>query len=86
LFDLATPINLEEILLKRIGNTKRVPRPAVEANQITRLSLDHRAGFVLSLVDGINSIDDILDVSGMPRLEALQILCGLVDRKVIKLA
>jgi hypothetical protein len=37
------------------------------------------------MIDGISSVDDLLDVSGMPRLDALRILCDLLDAKVISL-
>jgi hypothetical protein len=49
------------------------------------LSLDHRAGFLLSLVDGRLTIEELLDISGMPRLDALRILYGLLDQRVIAL-
>ena len=45
-----------------------------------------RAGFLLSLVDGISSIEELLDISSMPRLEALRILYGLLDQRVIALS
>ena len=47
------------------------------------LHLDHRAGFLLSCIDGMSSIDDILDVSGMRELDALRILFELVQENVI---
>jgi hypothetical protein len=47
------------------------------------LSLDHRAGFVLSCVDGYSSIDEILDVSGMPPLDALRVLYELLQQRII---
>ena len=36
--------------------------------------LDHRAGFVLTFVDGVSSVDTRIDASGLPRLEMLRIL------------
>jgi len=75
----------EEQLLAKLGGELKVPKLAVDRAKINTLALDHRAGFVLSLVDGRIPIEDILDVSGMPRRDALRILCELVDRGVIKL-
>ena len=46
-------------------------------------ALDHRAGFVLTFVDGMSSVDDILDASGLPRVEALHILADLLTKGVI---
>ena len=40
---------------------------------------------LLSLVDGMSSIEDILDVSGMSRLDALRIMFTLVQQRVISL-
>lgn len=79
-----------EVLLdmysSRIAGLDRVPRISMGPDQIRWLSLDHRAGFLLSMIDGISSIDDLLDVSGMPRLDALRILCELLEAKVIALS
>jgi hypothetical protein len=58
---------------------------AIQQEEIRWLSLDHRAGFLLSLIDGSLSIEELLDVCGMPRLDALRILFGLFDQRVIAL-
>src|SRR5262245_55560813 len=70
----------------RLGSLKRVATLAIPTDEIRWLSLDHRAGFLLSLVDGISSIEEILDISGMSRLDALRIVCVLLDQRVIALA
>jgi hypothetical protein len=79
-----------EVLLdmysSRISGLHRVPAVAMGADQIRWLSLDHRAGFILSMIDGVSSVDDLLDVSGMPRLDALRIVCELLDAKAISLS
>ena len=69
----------------RIADMQRVPNIIMSPDQIRWLSLDHRAGFLLSMIDGISSVDDLLDVSGMQRLDALRIICTLLDQKVIAL-
>ena len=43
-----------------------------------------RAAFLLSRVDGTLSLDEILDVSGMPRLEAYRYLCQLFLRGILR--
>ena len=53
------------------------------AREVSLLPLDHREGFLLSLVDGVTSIETILDVCAMPADEALEILNSLVDRGVL---
>jgi hypothetical protein len=77
---------LAQMYLARLGSLAQVVRVAVSGDQIRWLSLDHRAGFLLSLVDGQSSIETLLDISGMPRLEALRILFGLLDQRVIVLS
>jgi hypothetical protein len=67
----------------RLGSLDRSVRLLIPEDEIRWLSVDHRAGFVLSLVDGSATFDEILDRSGMERLEALHILAELLDRGVI---
>lgn len=74
---------LEQMYAARLGALDRVPFMAVASDQLRWLSIDHRAGFVLSHVDGISSLEQILDVSGMARLDALRILYELVQHRVI---
>jgi hypothetical protein len=70
----------------RIGQLSQVASVAVPPDQIRWLSLDHRAGFLLSLVDGHSTLDEVLDISGMPRLDAVRILFSLIEERVISLA
>lgn len=74
---------LEQMYTTRIGPLERVPFVAVPQEQLRWLSLDHRSGFVLSHVDGMCSLEQILDVSGMPPLDALRILYELLQQRVI---
>ncbi len=74
---------LESMYSARLGALGRVPIVVVPRTQMQWLSIDHRAGFVLSLVDGASTLEMILDVCGMPRLDALRILSELVERKIL---
>jgi hypothetical protein len=76
---------LSQMYLARLGSPTQAVRVVVPSDQIRWLSLDHRAGFLLSLVDGVSTIEELLDISGMPRLDALRILYGLLDQRVIAL-
>ena len=53
------------------------------SDEIRWLSLDHRAGFLLSCVDGRMTVEELIDVSCMSELDALRILCDLRDRGAI---
>ncbi|MGD0674767.1 MAG: hypothetical protein ABSC94_05075 [Polyangiaceae bacterium] len=74
---------LEKMFAAKIGALERVPVVIVPRAQMRWLSIDHRAGFILSLVDGASSVEMILDVSGMPKLDALRILQDLVDQRIV---
>lgn len=74
---------LKQMYTTRIGPLDRVPMVMVARDQLRWLSIDHRAGFVLSLVDGVSSLEMILDVSGMPELDALRILSELAQQRII---
>jgi hypothetical protein len=77
---------LESMYAARLGPLDRVPSVAVQRAQLRWLSIDHRAGFVLSLVDGSSTLEMILDVCGMPRLDAMRILDQLVQQRIVSLA
>ncbi len=74
---------LRQMYLTRVGPLDRVPIVMVARDQLRWLTIDHRAGFVLSLVDGVSSLEMILDVSGMPELDALRILSELAQQRII---
>ena len=67
-----------------IGDMTAVPLVAVPLHEIAAHALDHRTGFLLSRIDGMLTFEDILDVAGMPRLEAYQILSNLLRKGVIE--
>lgn len=77
---------LEHLYTSRLGGLGRVPSVAIPDSDLRWLGLDHRAGFLLSRVDGQNSIDELVDISGMPKLEALKTLVELLEVGAIRLA
>lgn len=74
---------LRKMYSARLGPLDRVPTVMVARDQLRWLSIDHRAGFVLSLIDGVSSLEMILDVTGMPELDALRILSELAQQRII---
>ena len=69
---------------RRIGAFSRVPVLAISMHELRKRDLDHRAGFLLSLVDGVSSFEALVDVSAMPRVEALRLLAKLVDDGILR--
>jgi hypothetical protein len=76
---------LEGIYAARLGPMTRMPIVTMGPSQIDGLGIDHRAGFLLSLVDGASTLEAILDVCGMAKLDAMRILHELVQRGAVKL-
>ncbi len=70
----------ESEIMARLGSASAIP---ILVADVTKLNLDHRAAFVLRFLDGMSSVDDILDASGLPRIDALRILDALLSGRVI---
>jgi hypothetical protein len=67
-----------------IGDLQRTPALAKPLHELSNAPISPRAAFLLSRVDGTLSIDELLDVSGMPRLEAYRYLCQLFLRGILR--
>jgi hypothetical protein len=67
----------------RIGPLTLVPKLMIKSGDLVWLNLDHRAGFVLSQVDGRVSFEEIFALSGMDRLDTARILAQLLRDQVI---
>lgn len=75
--------NLLKMYEAKIGPLEQVPEVLVSNEEVIWLNLNHRAGFILSQVDGTVSYDDLISLSGMPRLDTVRILTELLDQSVI---
>ncbi|MEM9067479.1 MAG: hypothetical protein AAGE52_03205 [Myxococcota bacterium] len=76
---------LEQLYTSRLGGMSTVPRMGIPETDIRWLGLDNRAAFLLSRVDGEHTIEELVDVSAMPRLEALKTLVSLEELGAIKI-
>lgn len=74
---------LEKIYLAKMGHLESIPVVCMDDQRLIWLGLDHRSGFVLSQVDGMSSYAEIVEVTGMTRLEAYRILAQLCEQGVI---
>ncbi|MGC4116336.1 MAG: hypothetical protein QM765_17525 [Myxococcales bacterium] len=68
----------------KLGDLSRRPVTLMTPDQIVWLNIDHRAGFLLSLIDGTSSFEEIFLLSSMSRLETAKILVKLLQEKAIK--
>jgi hypothetical protein len=64
---------------------RAIPWLVMTLDQVKSLPLDPRAGLIISLIDGDCTIEMILDMSGIPENEALEILGTRLELRVIVL-
>lgn len=64
---------------------RRKPALRATVDELRAFRLDHREGFLLSLVDGRTSLEGVLEASGLPMIDALRIFCELVEKRIIAL-
>ncbi len=67
-----------------LGDLERQPALARPLHELASAPISPRAAFLLSRIDGTLTLDEILDVSGMPRLEAYRHLCQLFLRGILR--
>jgi hypothetical protein len=60
-----------------------VPVVVMPVDLLKRLPLDHRAGFLLSLMDGAIDLDTMVEIAGIPRGEVLRQVRDLFESGVV---
>ena len=73
-----------QIFQSFIGDLDRMPQLAKPLHELANAPISPRAAFLLSRIDGTLTIDELLDVSGMPRLEAYRHICQLFLRGILR--
>jgi tetratricopeptide (TPR) repeat protein len=68
----------------RTGSGDRVPFVRIAPSEVMKYNLPAPAGFLLSIIDGSVSIDELLQVSGMDPFEALRALHNLLDAGIVE--
>ena len=61
-----------------------IPRLLKSMGEVSKLKIDHRAGFLLAHVDGMQTLEEILDICAMPSAEALSLISTLKEMGVIE--
>ena len=74
--DSARPL-FERAFCACIGDMKCAPIRAIRSEELAAHGLDHRAAFLMSRMDGMLTVGDLLDIAGMPRFEALRLMAAL---------
>jgi hypothetical protein len=70
--------------LENLGGRLAIPRVVMNPEEVRSAALDHRSGFLLSFIDGSMTIEEVLDVSSMPELDALRIMFELRMQGIIQ--
>jgi hypothetical protein len=70
----------------QLSLTERHSIPSIlkSPQEVSKLPIDHRAGFLLAHVDGMQTLEEILDVCAMPATEALDLIAKLKQMGVIE--
>jgi hypothetical protein len=74
-----------EMYVGKLGGFSRRIKVIMTADKMRWLALDHRAGFLVSRIIDPTTVEDMLDICGMPELQALEVLCDLESQEVIEL-
>jgi len=74
---------LEQQCLSAIGSESAVLVAAVTPKELKTFVLDNVSAFLFSRLDGAASVEDILDIAGLPRLLTLRHLRNLFDRGLV---
>jgi hypothetical protein len=77
---------LKETYKARLGSGAEVLRVMMRPDEVQGLSLDHRAGFLMSLCDGMATIDDVVDMAGMDELDVLRLLYEMREQGVVAIS
>lgn len=59
------------------------PRVTIGSDELKKLHVDHRAGFVLSLMDASLDLETLIDLCGMDRSAVLELVRGLYELGVV---
>jgi hypothetical protein len=62
-----------------------VPVVVVPRDQVATLPLNARQGFVLSLIDGKCTLEEVIDISAFERIETIEIVAGFVQAGIVAL-
>lgn len=60
-----------------------IPRREMALEDIAEKDFDHRFGFILSLVDGTVTVEDVLELSSMSRSETMSVLSDMIEQAVL---
>jgi hypothetical protein len=79
--------HLFSLYRSELGDLSVVPRlKGGSASDLQSRNLPPSAGFLLSMVDGMTPLSDLVSVSGMDRFEALRSVCRMREAGILELS
>jgi tetratricopeptide (TPR) repeat protein len=69
---------------ERVGGLEAVPHVRVSGEALLSFNLPATTGFLLSLVDGSTSVNDLISLSGLDPFDTLRALSGLLEAGVVE--
>lgn len=66
-----------------LGNTSRVARLLTDMHAIDWSSIDPRAGFLITQIDGSTTFDELIILTGLPQADASALLEGLIQQGIL---
>ena len=83
--EVAFSSKLEALQTARVGSLESAPRLAVEYDDLLLMPIDAQAMYLISQMDGMATIADLIDISGLGKKKIYALLTTLVDQGVIKM-
>ncbi len=74
---------LEEERLTEIGHESDVLEVVAQREDLMRAKLDSVSGFIVSLIDGRSTVEEVLDIAPLPRHAALEVLKDLISKGIL---
>lgn len=72
-------------LRRRLSPLSRTVQPAVHPSRLRYLGLDALEAHVMSQLDGMLTIEDVVDISGQGELAGLRLVDRLMGRNLVRL-
>jgi hypothetical protein len=76
---------LESVYVSQLGDLSSVPRVVIGGAQLKSASIDHRTAFLLTRMDGDTTIEEVLDISGMSRMDAAKLILDAVEKGLVEI-
>jgi len=68
-----------------VGDLSVVPQLTTNPKDLTRYNLPSDAGFLLSMIDGVTSLESLISLSGMDAFTALRTTRSLIEAGIVRM-